>query len=341
MSLPAYPDGPFTVKTLVGGGGGGDFSTCEWVTNGKASVVKKLQVWWNSSYLKAIQVTYSDNSVSRVFGEATELTQTIILAPGEVVTSFVMWGNGIGTRTGRIRLVTNLGQVLDAGKDTSGQTAYTSPTGSGILVGMVGRSGLDIDCLGAVFLDSSVASIVIDNVQYPDSLEGKFTGISPVFLSRSHFFGAEPNGTDWNFSNTVDRTTSSSFSQKSSTMFGTSVNATVTAAGFEIGGSVFSGFRWETTQPTESSTTTSETVNFTWGVSGHLNPGEGVTCTASTEKGVANVQYTSTVTLTLTDGTVSKYAENGVYSNVVYTWAEIKQIPDLGLKPHTPIIEGP
>lgn len=78
--------------------------------------------------------------------------RNIVFAPGEKCTELVLWGNGDGRRTCRIKIVTDKGQTLDWGKDTTGQTAYPSNLGSGILVGFMGRYGADIDCMAPLFL---------------------------------------------------------------------------------------------------------------------------------------------------------------------------------------------
>lgn len=340
MSSTSYPSGPFTPEYCVGGLGGYQFATCGWVTNLKALVVQKLQVWWDKRQIKAIQVTYADTSVSPLFGTMSESTASITIAPGERITSFVLWGDGRGSRTGRVRITTNQGQYFDVGKKTFGQTSYNAPIGSGILVGIVGRCGGFMDMLGAVFLNGSVTSVTIDNVQYSNSLSGASTGLSEVALSQVHYLGAPFNGTDWTFSNTVHRTETSSFSQTSSAIFGVNVGATVSAEVFGIGGNLEPGFQWQTTSTTESSTSKSKEFSLTWGVSGHLNPGEGVTCTSLTKMGVGKAQYTSRVTVTLSDGTVSSYDEEGVFNNVVYTKAWVSQVPDVDGQPQLPV-EGP
>lgn len=340
MAFPTYPSGPFTPEFCVGGFGGNQFSTCGWVTNQKALVVQKLQVWWDSSQIKAIQVTYADSSVSSLFGQTSGTTGSIAFSPGERATSFTLWGDGHGSRTGRVRITTTKGQTFDVGKNTSGQNTYTAPIGSGILVGMVGRCGNSMDMLGAVFLRDNVTSVAIDNVQYLNNISGKNTRLTQVTLGQVHYLGAPVHGTDWNFSNDVKRTQSSSFSQISSTMFGVSVGASVSAEIFGIGGSVETGFQWQTTKTTESGISDSSEFNLIWGVSGHLNPGEGITCTSKAEMGVGNVQYTSRVTVTLSDGTVSSYGENGVFDNVVYTNAWVDQVPDVNGQPQV-ALEGP
>ena len=108
---PAYPSGPFTGEFVVGGFGGSPYQACKWVMNESALVVKGLDVWYNSNTLRGIQVTFSDDSRTSVFGSPTDSHGSIVFAPGERITSLTLWGNGKGTRTGRILLTTSAGQV--------------------------------------------------------------------------------------------------------------------------------------------------------------------------------------------------------------------------------------
>ena len=108
---PPYPPGPFTGEFVVGGFGGLPYQACKWVMNESALVVKGLDVWYNTSTLRGIQVTFSDDSRSSVFGTPSDTHAGITFSPGERITSFTLWGNGKGSSTGRIRLTTSAGQV--------------------------------------------------------------------------------------------------------------------------------------------------------------------------------------------------------------------------------------
>lgn len=317
------------------------WQTCNWVMNQKASVVTNLQFWWNSSHLNGVQVTYSDHSVSPIFGQGNQNTQSISFAPQEKVTSMTLWGDGKGSRTGRIRITTDKGQTLDVGKDTSGQKAYSAGVGSGILVGMVGRSGDSMDMLGPVFLNGDIRSISIGNIHFQPDFNGTSTGISTVSVGSQHFTNPSSATGDlvWHFNGTVKRVNTTSFTQGTSTMYGVSVNCTVSAEVFGIGGNVQTGFTWQKTKMQQTTTTTSEEVGLDWGISGTLKPGDGTTAFCNAEMGVSSARYTSTVTLTLDDGTVSVYPESGTFSNVMYVKGEESHTPDVNGVPS--VIEGP
>ena len=301
--------------------------------------MQRLDVWWDGGALRGIQVTYPDNTVTQVFDSPSGSTNHIIFEPGERVTSMTLWGNGIGTRSERIRITTTK-QTFDVGKDTSGQTAYDAPIGSGILVGMFGRSGADIDQLGPVFLDGAVQSINIGNINYTPTLDKTSKGISSVVLAQTYFSNQSGGNPTWNFANGVSRTDTTRFTQTTATMYGASVSVTVSAELFGIGGDTTAGFEWQKTDTQETTTETSQEVELSWSLSGTLAPGEGVTAIATCEQGIGNATYTSTVTILLADGSVSQFSENGTFSNVVYTKATATMISDVNGKPGLPF-EGP
>ena len=330
MSSSPIPEGPFANINTIGGPTGNDFSTCGWVTNEKASVVTQLQVWWNGYNLQGVQVTYSDDTVSALYGAPNNDTATLILAPGERITSMTLWGNGAGgagTRTGRVRMTTDKWQNFDHGKDTTNLTAYPSDVGSGSLVGMIGKSSWDIDMLGFLLLSSSVSSIAVSGVEYTDDLTGTQNGLSQITLDEAHFEGADPYGANWAFSNTVTKTESTTFTQRSTTTWGAYVPVTVNAAPFSIGGSASTGFTWAKEDARETITSTINQLTLHWGIDGHLAPGEGLTCSSLSEMGVGHARYNATVTISLYDGTVSTYSEPGVFNNVTYTQAWVTQVP--------------
>ena len=336
MAFPAYPPGPFTPEFCVGGFGGGQFSDCNWVTDQKALVVTKLQIWWNSDMFVGVQTTFSDNSVAPIHGQPLDQSATLTLAPGEQVTSLTLWGNGVGTRTGHIRIITNKGQTFDCGKNISSQKSYSAPVGSGILVGMVGRSGDAIDMLGAVFLDGSVLAVTLtipdpkdgNGNGWIDQLAGTSKGISSVVLDSVHYQGATVKGTDWDFHGSASRTESTTYTQGSSTMFGASASVTVKGSLFGIGGSATTGFTWSTTKNQEQSATTSNETTLSWGVSGHLDPGQGLTVSSISALGTGRARYLAIVTIILSDGTTTTDSEPGIFNNVFYDTAYVQETPD-------------
>lgn len=278
-------------------------------------VVKKLGVHYDGGWcLKGIQVTYNDNTVSARAGTANNSYKEITLAPGERITSASLWGNGIGTRTGRIRFETDKGHIFDAGKDTSGQTEYPMDVGSGILAGFAGRAGGEMDCLSFIFL-RLIESVEITNVKYDTPPSDT---IHPTSLTNetkySNLQGREP--ITWQFANKVERTEVSSFTSETTMTFGMGVK--VTAGVPEIASAELET-HWEigVTQSTTASSST--TAVLEWGLSGVLQPGQEVVCQATAQYGNADIKYSATVTLRFVDGAVKTYNERGVLHNT--RWA--------------------
>ncbi len=137
-----------TSVQMIGGGGGGPFSfTGE---NNDASL-EKIGVWVGEWQVKAVKVWLSDGR-SETFGDPAGPYQEYAFKPGECFTSLSLWGNGEGTRLGAIKFTTNQGGEFFAKMTTWGlKTEHPINIGSGICLGVEGRCGLDIDCIGFMF----------------------------------------------------------------------------------------------------------------------------------------------------------------------------------------------
>lgn len=176
-----FPIGPFVRGHAVGGGGGGGFQIHE-INQG--ALVRTVGVHWSNQNLRGIRLTYTNGNRSRQIGRAENNHTQLTFQPGEIVVKASLWGNGRGTRTGRIRFTTNRGQTLDVGRNTSGQTEYPMDVGSGILVGFAGRDGHDIDALSFIFLLHGFEALVSD-VRYTQPPRNDL--IKPTILSQVTF----------------------------------------------------------------------------------------------------------------------------------------------------------
>lgn len=168
--------GPFhTGISWVGGSDGGDpFCATRWK---QGVVMTGIEAWANHETLRAVQFKFSDGSLSEVFGKADgDKHDRIEWKSTEAhVEKITLWGNGRGTRTGRIFVRLSDGKELDVGKDTSGQTSFDQvidpdKTG-GILLGAFGKRGEDINHLGFLFLGSKIKKIRVEDITLDDSLE--------------------------------------------------------------------------------------------------------------------------------------------------------------------------
>jgi hypothetical protein len=232
--------------------------------------------------------------------------------------------------------MTSQGQTFDHGKDTNNQGAYDMDVGSGICVGLNGRSGSQMDCLGFIFLNGKVTNVTITDIQYNPDITGSQQGISQVTLDQVDYTNPPDSGMDvnWSFENTASRTTSNTFTQSSSTQYGVSTSITIKGELFGIGVENTNTFSWQKTMGSEYASTTSTTQSLSWNLSGVLKPGKSIRAQASCQQGIASVNYISTVTIELDNKRVSTYTEPGVFNNVVYTQATAKASPLTDNVPH-------
>jgi hypothetical protein len=306
----SYPSGPYSPGFFVGGNGGSPFETCGG-TDGR--VVTKLGVWKNSSCLQGIQLTYNDGSQSPVYGSVKDDYAQIIFQPGERVVELTLWGNGIGTRTGRIKLTTSGGQTFDHGKDTSGQTAYSAPVGGGLLVGAAGRCGAEIDMLSMVFL-TDIKSVSVTNVNYVNPPTGTANGIELALLQSTTYTNkstTEPM--KWRFENSITRTDSRSWSQSATRQYGIAVTV---SAGFFDFAKVGTSYTWSMTEERTSTSTVTTEKTLSWSLEGQLDPGQTIHAVATCYVGTVDVDYNATVTVTMKSGETFTYNQAGVISNV-------------------------
>lgn len=325
---PPYPDGPFARKFAIGGAGGSNFLALPKDKSGELSgaVVKKLSLWKTKDALVGIRVWYSDGTFSALFGREKGTETSFTFIPGEQVTSLTIWGNGIGTRAGRLFFTTNKDKTFDCGKDTSGQSSYPAPPesiGSGLMMGVFGRSGSEIDCFGFIFLDK-IKRIVISNVRY-DIPDLQTQGISPKFLQRARYqyHGLEST---WTFAGTLKLVDTTTFSQSATLSYGQSVTIEAGIPEIVKVGST-AGWNISGTLSQESSSTNEHGAE--WQLSGVLkSPADDVECTAVCWYGtLSNIPYAATVTVYFKSGKEFSYEETGCLTRTQYTLVESNATP--------------
>ncbi|KAL6464310.1 hypothetical protein MHYP_G00266270 [Metynnis hypsauchen] len=148
----------------IGGQGGSAFKF-----NGIdcGATLEKMGVWAGGWQIKSIKI-WLTNGRSMQFGNPGDGPYSeYTFKPGEQITSLSLWGNGAGTRLGAIKFTTTLGGNFFPQMTSWGlKTEYPMDIGSGICMGISGRSGSDIDCLGFIFINT-IKSTVLTNMHYP------------------------------------------------------------------------------------------------------------------------------------------------------------------------------
>jgi hypothetical protein len=131
-------------------------------------VVSQIEAWAGEGRIRGILVTFSDNShiMRGERGEKHCGSISLDYSSGETVTELSVWGNGAGTRCGAFKIKTSTGKEFFP-KMTKWKlkTEYKFNAGAGVILGVIGRSGSDIDSLGFLMLDG-VNNSVLTQLEY-------------------------------------------------------------------------------------------------------------------------------------------------------------------------------
>ncbi|KAK7177236.1 hypothetical protein R3I93_001276 [Phoxinus phoxinus] len=138
------------ILSTVGGSGGAPFS---FTGESSGARLEKISVWVGAWQIKAVTVWLTDGR-TETFGKPAGDHYEHVLKPGERFTSLSLYDNGEGTRLGAIKFTTDLGSGEFFAKMTSRPLPRECrmDVGSGSCLGVTGRSGSDIDCMGFMFL---------------------------------------------------------------------------------------------------------------------------------------------------------------------------------------------
>lgn len=316
MGIFDVPEGPWAPVSGVGGRGGKKFLAFK---GNDGKLVIGLTVTWNLRYLRGIRLKYSDATLSEQIGVShSSYSRHFEFEPGEAITSASLWGNGVGTRAGRIRFETNKNHTFDAGKDTSGQDEYSIEVGSGFLAGFSGRADRDIDLLAFIFLEP-VMSVDIKDVVYKLPVAHKT--ISPFALGHGSWTNDTDKPMQWKFENSVKRTNKVEWGDTISTEYGVHANIEASIPMIAKGSE---GYDWKTGHTRSWGKSTSWEVGLSWGESGTLDPGKSLTATAECQLSEGDVKYTSHVTITTVSGKKLDYNESSVMYTAQYAFTAIR-----------------
>ncbi|KTF72508.1 hypothetical protein cypCar_00045267 [Cyprinus carpio] len=303
----SYP----TTLFEIGGGGGSPFS----LTGKKnGASLEKIGVWVGGSQVKAVKVWLSDGRRD-TFGNPAGPYQEYTFETGECFTSLSLWGNGAGTRLGAIKFKTSKKGEFFAKMTSWGlKQEYPIDIGSGYCLGVVGRAGADIDCMGFMFLNE-VQSTVLTNVNYPtiNQLKPQVTveELKSVTYTNN---SSEKQQQTVETSKKVIETSSWSMSVSFTATFSVEVKAGIpeiveasTGYSFSVGAeSTYSHVN--TNEKTETLTTTID-----------VPPRKKVDVDITIGRATSDLPYTGTVKITCKDGSVLQYETKGQYKGITYT----------------------
>ena len=163
-------DAYFTSNIAIGGPSGSPFMVG--LTEGSpqsGTVVHSMQAWIDNNTFRGLEVELTGDKTVKLFGaKAGQSTEKFFIAPGEKVKSLSVWASSYrGGRCGGFELTTTQGRTFKVQSANLVGDAFKPEIGSGILVGLFGGSGNDIDRLGFGLL-RRIQSAQLVNVNYPD-----------------------------------------------------------------------------------------------------------------------------------------------------------------------------
>ncbi|KAM9506583.1 aerolysin-like protein isoform 1-T2 [Salvelinus alpinus] len=291
-----------TTLHLIGGGGGTSF---EFHGMNNGATLKKIGVAVGNSQVKAVWAELTDGKVA-TFGDADTFNE-FEFNLGERITKLSLWGNGSGTRLGAIKFTTSENREFSE-KMTSWplKTEYTIDVGSGICLGLQGRSGSDIDCMGFLFIKTIKSSVMTD-MEYPTLSLFKPQVIPENVKSVSH-----QNDTSLvleksiTYSKTLTKTSSWSVSNKMESTLSVSVKAGIpdlveVSSGFSLTLGVEQSTRLHKTE----TITESGTINL------KIPPGKTIDVEITVGKANIDLDYRATVKVTCMNGSQLLFPSNG------------------------------
>ncbi|CAN0196879.1 unnamed protein product [Lampetra planeri] len=311
---------PYALALHTCGGQGGTSFSLDGRRNG--ATLEKIWVWVGGWQIKCVKAWLTDGR-SAQYGNPSGSHKEFVFQPGELFSSLSLWGNGAGSRMGAFKFRTSKGREFFVKMTDWGlKTEYPVDIRSGICLGIQGKGGSDIDCMGFLFINSVKCSELI-NVTYP-TLHKQLPKVQMEEIKSLSYknTGSVPQTYKMETSKTVTKTSSWSISNKLEATVSISVSA-----GIPDVVDVESGFSFtvgtESTHAVENSESKTELLSF------DVTVPAGKTTAIDVNIGRAEIDlpYKGTVRMSLLNGATYHIPMEGVYKGLAYTkaTAEIKE----------------
>ncbi|KAF2277811.1 uncharacterized protein EI97DRAFT_465932 [Westerdykella ornata] len=321
-------DGPWEQSDLsmTGGQGGGAFCETKWQDG---IVMKGVEVWADDGGVIAVQFTYSDGTLSPIWGRTGGSTGhgRIDWDPeSDTIKNVVTWGNGVAQYLGRVVIETQSGKSLDVGrKPEAHQSDWPMPVHSGIMLAAFGGSGTRIDRLGFIFLKSKVKHVTVDDVKFedtPEELNKRKQGIATETVDwADHTNNHDTAEETYTFAKNEGREVWKAYTIRSTASFGFKEAIEVSGELLGIGAKSNTELSFGVETGREETNTWRDTVTINYSIATKLAPGQRVYCRSYCQKGTYDGSFTATVTMKLEDGTEFKFKEKGTMKQLMYTQA--------------------
>ncbi|XP_049327820.1 aerolysin-like protein [Astyanax mexicanus] len=305
----------------IGGNGGSGFNLDGTRTGG---TLKKMWVWVGGWQIKGIRVWLTDGQ-SIECGQRRGNYSEFVFQSGEYFSDLSLWGNGAGTRLGAIKFKTNKSRTFFVKMTDWGlKTEYPISIGSGICVGVSGKSGHDIDCLGFRFINT-IQSTILTNVDYPTfKMEKLNVSIEEIKSMTYHNDSTVNQEYKTDTEKTIIETSSWTVTNSMENTFSIDVKAGIPGI-VEVGTGYSIKEGSETSRSLQSSVSRTEKLSFPV----RVPAGKSVEVDITIGRATFNLPYTGVVRITCYDGTVMHFQTSGTYRGVTYTElkANVKERP--------------
>lgn len=306
---------PFLPVTIIGGQGGNDFFFC----GGKdGSLLEKIGVWVGGWQVKAIKIWLTNGSI-RQFGNPSGPYKEYAFQPGERITSMSLWGNGAGTRLGAIKFKTSNGSEFFAKMTEWGlKQEYPVDIGSGLCVGVMGRAGSDIDCMGFIFVRPVRDSVMVD-MHYPT------LGITAPSVSPQELYSTVYDNkldVEQKYTVTTERELIHTESWQKTVGFEAALSISVKAGVPKVfEGSAGWQFKIGDERTWKQENVEKKTEKWEFPIT--VPAGKKVEINVSIGRADVSLAYQAKVRLTTTDNSVLEFDVHGTYEGITYTQATI------------------
>lgn len=307
---------PFVTTMIIGGQGGNAFS---FYGGFDGAMLEKIGVWIGGWQIKAVKVWLTNGKVAQ-FGNPGGPYQEFAFEKAELITSMSLWGNGAGTRLGAIKFQTNQGRNFFAKMDKWGlKQEYPVDVGSGLCVGVMGRAGADVDCMGFVFVKPIRESVMI-NMNYP-TIGLESPKVRPDTLASATYENKsdKPQTLSFEATKKLVRKESWSITAGMEFAFGYKVKAGVP----EVAGTEKNYTFTVSVSGTYSQENTEERTE-TWKFPVDVPARRTVDAVMSIGRADISLPYNAQVRVITTDGSELVFDVNGTYEGVTYTKVNVK-----------------
>ena len=315
FAVPEVDTSYFTSNIAVGGRGGRRFYYGLGPRKPPASgtVVRSLKAWWSSrnKIMRGLEIELT-NGWRRTFGKKAEgYTERFYIDAGEKISSLKIWYRNYRTgRIGGFELITDQNRKFSVSPEGHGNP-YKPELGSGILVGVYGGHGGDIDYLGFGLLRRARAELI--DVNYPDLYTLKLK-TSPKNIDTITYDNSKGTASQvFTFTGSESVTTAESWSVTAGLEAGvkTTIKAEVPMI---ISAQVTVSYTLSVSGTYKRSNTKTTTRSFNFPVK--VPPGKRSRAIATLYEGVINTRYMGVILYTLDSGKEFRYKVSGTYRGI-------------------------